>query len=423
MISRVTDYTDYAFQSNIDIERHYVESMLQIYELEKEFILECLQSDMITLEAAEIEEDEKVVKRGIIDRIFDALEALFGTFKKKMLSIVDRDKDFFQNKLNDITHDDIMNCPKFEAIPYWKTDDHSVAGNNLTKVTSGLMNGCRTNDQLKTMDDMKKIVRNVVGGDNEKIARDIENFLNSGQKGQKLEKGTFGPETLDNIWDDIVHYCASYDKLCIGYLKKQIKSVERDARNLERSLNAAGKVKEETTKESFCYLENTSYKNTLISTLYDPFADYVLEADDSSNNKDDKDEKMSSSVKAASDGDSNDNKSDEEKKKEKEQKGNDVEFLKNLIAMIKIIEGSALNVLETRYNTYMNILRFVYNNRKNKSKDNKDETSKEKNDNSETSNDEEKTSTERMNETLSLKNNKSKKQKKKEKKKNKKNKR
>lgn len=378
---RRNDYVLMAVQSNIDIERFYVESMLQIFEIENDFITECMESGMITIEAAEIHEEEKKVKRSFIDRIFDALHALFGTFKKKTLSIVDRDKDFFQNDLADITEEDKQNCPDFKCCPYWDNNSTQIIFSNLKKITDPLMNACKNDKNMKTMEDMEKVVRGVVGGENQNIARDVERFLNTGDKSKSFEEVTCTSKDLEEHWLEICDYCSRYDKIIMTNMRKNIRNLERDANNLERALNAKSESpasmsssdnKNEAQKESFCYLENTTYNNTLIGGLYDPFVDYVLEADNntnsssntSNNNSNDKsksDAKLSTSVTAVT---PEDNKTDDEKKKDQEQKDNDIEMLKNLIAMIKILEGAVCNVLEAKYTTFMNILRFVHSNRK-----------------------------------------------------------
>lgn len=359
-----TDFTVLALENTLKLEKIYRESMMEIMEIEEEFIEGCLEMGQIVTEALDATEVEVKKKRGIFQRILDALEALFGTFKEKITILMDKNSQWLKANLVNVTKESISKLGEVELIPFW-TRTADAIGNALQDVTNTLINRTKASpEKFATMEELEKIVRQKIGGKDD-LSSDAKNFFVTGKPNSGAPKPVKinGPSLAVYV-DEMTSYVVEYDKIVVPRLNKFMNSI----RTTVKSLQSTAKT------ESFCFLENAVYNDTEIGLL--PNFSIVTEADNGgskdnqmSNGKinDNKKNQSMTSVTVTSNDNDKDDKNDENSAKI-------TEYCKNVTNILKILQGAALTVLETKYITYINLFKVVVANDKSKGSKESDNT-------------------------------------------------
>ena len=372
----ITDFTVLALENTLKLEKIYRESMMEIMTIEEEFIEGCLEMGQIVTEALDATEVEVTKKRGIFQRILDALEALFGTFKQKITILMDKNSQWLKANLVNINKESISKLEEVELIPFWTRTADAIS-NALQDVTNTLINRTKASpEKFASMEELEKIVRQKIGGKGDLVA-DSKNFFVTGKPngGSPKPVKINGPSLAIHV-DEMTSYVLEYDKIVVPRLNKFMNSIKTTVKSLQTS----------TKLESFCFLENATYNDTEIGLL--PNFSIVTEAGDN----DPKDNQLSN-------GKINDNKKNQsmttvtvtksgengENDKGDENSAKITEYCKNVTNILKLLQGAALTVLETKYITYINLFKAVVANDKSKGSkesDNKEQTDDQKEDNS-----------------------------------------
>lgn len=352
-----TDFTVLALENTLKLEKIYRESMMEIMTIEEEFIEGCLEMGQIVTEALDATEVEVKKKRGIFQRILDALEALFGTFKQKITILMDKNSEWLKANLVNINKESISKLAEVELIPFWTRTADAIS-NALQDITNNLINRTKASpEKYATMEELEKIVRQKIGGKDDLVS-DCKNFFVTGKPNGGTPKPVKinGPSLAVYV-DEMTSYVLEYDKIVVPKLNKFMNSVKTTVKGLQAS----------TKLESFCFLENAAYNDTEIGLL--PDFSIVTEAGDN-NTKDNQ----------LSNGKINDNKKNQSmtvvtvtKSDENDQDGKGeensakiTEYCKNVTNILKLLQGAALTVLETKYITYINLFKAVVANDKSK---------------------------------------------------------
>ena len=350
MTNQITnDYVGLAIQNNIKLEKIYLESMLEVYEAEKAFIEDCLEAGMITLEGMEKTEVEVVKKRNIIDRIFDALEALFGKFKEKITILADKNAIWLKKNLVYLTIENVKKLPEFEAYPLWLRTDKDIM-NDLQTLANNVVN--QTKNKQPDLKEIEDVVRRTIGGKSDSIAKDAIAYFRSGKKDVALQTVKINGEGLTKYFQEMYNYTIKYDKIVAPGVQKFMNQLKNTVKTI---------APPDAVKESFCYLENAYYADTAIGLLPNPNVSFVLEETEDSQVKNGKiddnpnKEKTQSvtSIKMTSSSDD---------KKEEKQKTHDTQYIKDVTNVLKILQGAALTVLEERYLLFIAIFKAILNN-------------------------------------------------------------
>lgn len=350
------DYVGMAIQNNIKLEKIYLESVLDVLDSERLFMEECLEAGMITLEAIEKTEVEITKKRNIIDRIFDALEALFGKFKEKIVILSDRNSQWLNKNLVYITKDNLSKLPQFEAYPLWERNYQAIM-NDLRNLTTGLIN--QTKVKQPDMKGIEEVVRKTIGGKND-IGKDAIVYFRSGKAGENLKPITTNGAALVKYLEGMYTYAVKYDKIVVPAVQKYMNQLKNVVKTI---------APPESVSESFCYLEGVNYSDTLIGLLPNMYGAPVLEETEDTqmkngkindNQKNEEGPKSVTSIKMTGNNDS-------------EQNGkpiHDTQYVKDITNVLKILQGAALTVLEEQYLLFIAIFKAVLQNEGVKTKEN-----------------------------------------------------
>lgn len=348
------DYVGLAIQNNIKLEKVYLESVLDVFECEKGIMEDCLEAGMITLEALTKTEVEVTKKRSIMQRIMDALNALFGKFKQKIIILSDKNNAWLQKNLVHLTPKNFKALPEIEAYPLWERTYTEIMA-DLQKIANGVVN--QTKEKQPDLNGIEEVVRKTIGGKNS-LGADAITYFRSGKANDPLKPVKVNGEQLSEYFQEMYGYAVKYDKLVVPAVQKFINQVQ----NIVKTI-----APPEAAQESFCYLEGIPYSDSLIGMLPNPYSSLVLEeaADTEMKN-----------------GKINDNKKDNSKKddegpasvtsikltdKGKEESGeskqtHDTQYVKDITNVLKILQGAALTVLEERYLLCISIFKAVLKN-------------------------------------------------------------
>lgn len=350
MINSITnDYVGLAIQNNIKLEKIYLESVLEVFECEKSIIQDCLEAGMITMEALDKTEVEITKKRSVIDRILDALNALFGKFKEKITILTDKNAKWLQKNLVYLTEENFKKLPEIEAYPLW-TRTHTEIMADLQKLANGIVNQTKT--KQPDMKGIEVVVRQTIGGKND-IGKDAISYFRSGKSGEDLKPVKINGEGLSSHFQDMYGYTVKYDKIVAPAVQKFMNQLKNIVKTIAPPENVA---------ESFCYLEGVNYSDTLIGLLPSPYGSPVLEEtedkqvqsgkiDDNPNNDDGP--KSVTSIKVTDKG-----KAEQDGTKQT----HDTQYVKDITNVLKILQGAALTVLEERYLLFISIFKAVLQN-------------------------------------------------------------
>lgn len=345
------DFTVIALQNNIRMEKIYLESVIDIMSIEADFIESCMEMGQIVTEALDSTDVEVTKKRNIFDRIMDAIEALFGTFKEKVKVLMDKNNQWLKANLVNITKENVSKLGDVELVPYWTRSADAIS-NSLQDITNTLVNRTKASpEKYSSMDELTKIVRQKIGGSGD-LASDAKHFFRTGKPNVETKPVTINGPSLSVYIDEMYNYVIQYDKVVVPRLNKFMNTIKSTVNGLK----STGKV------ESFCFLENAMYSDTEIGLL--PNFSIVLEE-----TKDPKDTQMQNGKIDDNKGKSMTSvnvtgKTDDEKKQETENSAKLTEYCKNLTNILKILQGAALTVLEEKYITYVNLFKAVINNDK-----------------------------------------------------------
>lgn len=371
MTNHITnDYVGLAIQNNIKLEKIYLESMLEVYEAEKAFIEDCLEAGMITLEGMEKTEVEVVKKRNIIDRIFDALEALFGKFKEKITVLTDKNAIWLKKNLVYLNMENVKKLPEFEAYPLWLRTDKDIM-NELQTLANNVIN--QTKNKQPDLKEIENVVRKTIGGKSESIGKDAIAYFRSGKKDTPLQTVKINGEGLTKYFNEMYNYAIKYDKIVVPSVQKYMNQLKNTVKTI---------APPEQVRESFCYLENAFYSDTEIGLLPNPNVPFVLEETVDSQVKNGKIDDNPNKEKTQSVTSIKMSSSDD--KKEDKEKTHDTQYIKDVTNVLKILQGAALTVLEERYLLFIAIFKAVLNNAgtkvDDKGKENNEETNNDSSD-------------------------------------------
>lgn len=343
------DFTILALENNLALEKVYRESIMEVMSIEADFIESCLEMGQIAMEALDATEVEVTKKRNIFDRILDAIQALFGTFKEKITVLMDRNAQWLKANLVNITKESISKLGEVELVPYWTRTADAIS-NALQDVTNTLVNRTKGSpEKFASMEELTKIVRQKIGG-NDDLASDAKHFFRTGKPGAAAKPVKINGPSLAVYLEEMRSYVVEYDKLVVPKLNKYMGTIKNTVKTLQSSAKT----------ESFCFLENASYMDTEIGLL--PNFGIVLEASDDgnkdnqlSNGKINDNQKNQSMTSVKVNSDSNDKGNGEDK----ENSAKITEYCKNLSNILKTLQGAALTVLEEKYVTYINLFKVV----------------------------------------------------------------
>lgn len=368
------DYVGLAIQNNIKLEKIYLESVLEVFECEKNIIDHCLEAGMITLEALTETEVEVTKKRSILQRIMDALNALFGKFKEKIKILSDKNNEWLKKNLVHLTPKNFKELPEIEAYPLWQRS-HTEIMADLQKIANGVVN--QTKEKQPNLEGIEEVVRKSIGG-KDSLGKDAITFFRSGKPNEPLKAVKINGEQLSEYFQDMYGYAVKYDKLVVPAVQKFMNQVQ----NIVKTI-----APPEATEESFCYIEGIPYSDSLLGMLPNPYGSLVLEetADEevkngkiNDNKKDDEGPSSVTSVRLTEDGKDN---------KDKAKQTYDTQYVKDITNVLKILQGAALTVLEERYLLCISIFKAVLKNaginQEGKAKDDKPQDSDKKDDNEE----------------------------------------
>lgn len=371
------DFTILALENNLALEKVYRESLMEVMSIEADFIESCLEMGQIAMEALDATQVEVTKKRNIFERILDAIQALFGTFKEKITVLMDRNAQWLKANLVNITKESVSKLGEVELVPYWTRTADAIS-NALQDVTNTVVNRTKGSpEKFASMEELTKIVRQKIGGKDD-LASDAKHFFRTGKPGVAAKPVKINGPSIAVYLEEMRSYVVEYDKLVVPKLNKYMGTIK----NTVKSLQSSAKT------ESFCFLENASYMDTEIGLL--PNFGVVLEASDNgnkdnqlSNGKINDNQKNQSMTSVTVNSDSNDK--GDGNGEDKENSAKITEYCKNLSNILKTLQGAALTVLEEKYVTYINLFKVVV--QKNGGSKAKEGDKDKKDDNADNSND------------------------------------
>lgn len=249
----MTNYIQMVLDEQYTIDMIYFECLESQLSAEAEFMLACLENNVI-LEAPDVVGTVK----NIWDRIIAFIQSLFGKFESESDELVKKYSGFIKNKISKIPSYDFTGL-SVPCIPYWLAGDTS-------KITTDAINSLKKRptspeelDRLSSNDEVEKYDNFAnIGINGLKFSKSAKIKFLAGAKATKIpESRIYKDDEFKNIvTQHMIPYVINY-----GDKVKRIKQSKDNLKNEIRKI----KTEVERSKpvgESFSLLENALFKDT-----------------------------------------------------------------------------------------------------------------------------------------------------------------
>lgn len=239
-----------------DLHRSH-DDMMDVMESEYEFILNCIENNYISMEAAE-ETEKKDKKESLFTRIIRAIRDFLNKFLEKARTIVTSLDDFIKNSLPLLDDMDFSGL-KMKAMPYWYTSNKEITDTidkminqfKSIKDEEGKEYPANKDAIVQTVNEFKLFNDPKVGYTQAcklRFSFGMKKSISDLQKIQNSEGVEYSDAaTIKNICTDMSNYLKSYDEF-----SKKLKS---EADNFTTELKKAeNDYKRSLVKESSIYL-------------------------------------------------------------------------------------------------------------------------------------------------------------------------
>lgn len=277
----MTDYTLKALDFQLESTRQLQSILFNQMERESDFILSCLESMSIVMEAETTNDNDK---RNFFEKIIDFIKKIFGVFTEKTKTLFKNNKEWLDDNIPKLDHMDYSGL-EIELLPYWVMNTskmESAAKQILDKMNKEMRNV--NPERHKDMENVKNDIFAQYLDEEDSLAGGFKNFFRVGKA-----KGPIKPVTIkDNelkskAKSEFANYCRKYDTAISPTVQRLLNQAQTNFKMASDMLN-----KKEAMKENFCLIEGAFYSETDLAYC-ENFV--VLEADQNEKKEEKKPEK------------------------------------------------------------------------------------------------------------------------------------
>lgn len=361
------NYTELTLSFQLEANREFQSILFEQMDRESDFILSCLESMVVTMEAVENGE----TKRNFFQKIIDFIKKLFGLFSEKAKTLIQSNKQWLDenaDKLSKLNYDSL----EIQMIPFWNRSSNDIIA-EVNKILTKSTNSLKGNiDRFKDMKNVKEELFKEYLDENGELTGGLKNNFRVGASKGPIKTVQLKDTDLKNrVVGEFVKYCQTYGSTVVPAITKLSNDITRVLDGIDKNIKTKSPV-----KESFCLVEGDIYSNTEL-VYCENFI--VLEAEqpaedkkpDSSNTNDKKQSPTKVEVT-----DHGDKENAEKQDKLNSMSSTELTVAKNIAQVSHIAFSAALTVLEERNSAYMNAMKQILSARKNTLEKTADENKK-----------------------------------------------
>ena len=249
-------YVEEALRDILESHTEQDELILEHMEAEAEFIMSCLENNIITEAQAESMNKAKDWVRTLIERVKEFFRRVFGDFKDKVTNMVKESSNWIKDNGEAIDNMD-YNGLTIEMIPFWNITLSDISS-TLDKLNSAITNIPQNSKikDVKTMADVEQLTpfKDYLRG-NDSFANSIKDYF-------RTSKSSLKPVKISD--NELKTKCTTIFKpYVLNFDKDAVTTIRNRQIKLESAMNKI--VSTEAPKnvsESFCIIENCLFSQT-----------------------------------------------------------------------------------------------------------------------------------------------------------------
>lgn len=379
-------YVEEALNSVLLSDQLFYEEILEQVNIERDFMLSCLENNIIL----EAEAPSSENKGNWIKKLIEAIKNIFNKFLNNVTELFKNDEKWISENIPKLKNLN-FNGLKVNVIPYWEFDDKNLTNvlSNFQKELNNMKYGDARLKNLQSREDIERFgafkeftPKNVNDGT---FTEGIKNYFKTGKKGISAD-----PKPISLEGDQLKIICVNQmSRFVTEFNTTLLPSLRTSYNNFTNILNKIDKElsRKNNVNEAFCIIENDLYINTELS-LCENFTS-ILEkfVQDGVNSKgqpiwievpDDNKSSQNTNQKQTSQNKTEENKEEPKLNKVEDTSKNDnsnntdnnvktdngvnVEYytyIKHVAQLNQIAIAAAMTACEERYRAYMSILKGV----------------------------------------------------------------
>lgn len=357
------DYTILALESSINDMKILREHLQDTMRSESEFILGCLETSMIVMEAG-------TNKPSIMDKITKNMKAFFekikALFRTKAMEQAKKHEEWIKTNRDNIIK--LASKLTIEVLPYWEGNYNE----HMRIIKSTVDSAVRNIEGKKFTHDYASKVISPKFVTDKNVIEYLKNFYRIGERDQlNLKQVKITGKDLASKVEGMLKYTMEYVGVAVPAVNQTsdhiIKAMDKVGQSLGKSTKTDTNYK--VTSESYLFIEDCIIQESdLVSCI-----NYTSVMEANNTPEPVKPEEKKKTEITDSDGDTTsatkvsvilDEENSEEKKEEKREKSQEeINFINEVTSFIKLLYSAFTTVMEERYITYINILRSIGNNK------------------------------------------------------------
>ena len=351
------DYTTLALEHMILTESLYNACIIDRYNAESEFILECMESGCIVEYVAEASADGRTAFQKLKELVKTFFDKIIGVFRKKSIDYNKRYTQWVKDNRDEFVTKAKEMKDSLTAVPFWKVtnplNDARDISNAIQKAgsskdftdTSWLSNFV---DNAKTTEDVAKIRADLPGY--------LKNYFRIHEKNKDvIEKVSISGKDISSVVNNMVDYILKYDSVV-----KELENIQKTLDNTITRLEKTEPVADSMIQ--YFDIEGIALEHSDLSLL-EGFVE-LLEADGANNeekkagsveNKDGEKE-SATSVATSTELAKKEAVDKGESPKEAKEKTDSYAYARTIQNLFQLVVTAYMTACEERYLTYLNLL-------------------------------------------------------------------
>lgn len=347
-------YIEEALNNNILVDQLFYEGFLEQVYIERDFMLSCLENNIILeAEVSKAKDGESWIKK-----IINSIKAIFNKFIENITNLFNSDKDWIAKNLPNLKNLNFDGL-KVNVLPYWNLDTKEIT-NTLSTLQKEINNMKYGDARLKELQDREAVEQS---GAFKKFKPKEGTFTDGIKAYFKVgENNEPKPVTLEGDGLKIVcvnqmtRFVNEFNSTLLPSLKSSQNNLNNILTNIEKELNRKTNV-----KESFCIIENALYSDTELAFCNNFSLLFEAENNTITNTNEEKkeDKPVLNKVENTSNNNTTNNNDNTDNKSVPNNNVQYYNYLKHVVQLNQIAIAAAITACEERYRAYMSILKGV----------------------------------------------------------------
>lgn len=361
------NYIEEAINSELLSDQLFNDSILEQMDVERDFMLACLENNII-LEAEAPESDKK---SNWLKTIIENIKNIFNKFIQNVQDLFKNDEKWIADNIPKLKDLD-FNGLKVDIIPYWKLDEKKITAtlNSLQKEVNNMKYGdarlrnLQDREDVENSGEFKKYIRK-----NGNFADGIKSYFKTGENNEPKPVKLEGDSLKIICVNQMSRYVNEYNSTLLPSLKSSYNNFNNMLSRIEKEIS-----RNKPVGESFCVIENAYYTDTELTlcmnynTLFEADGDNNTQPKSNEQNKTENknttDKSTLNKVEDTSDKNDNNNSNqsntnDTNNNTNKDGNTQYYTYLKHVVQLNQLAIAAALTACEERYRAYMSVLRGV----------------------------------------------------------------